>query len=39
VRDGRALLARVLPVVLGVMMDHPEQFAGKPFYPVVSGSH
>lgn len=31
VRDGRALLARVLPV----MMDHPERFEGKPFYPVV----
>jgi len=35
VRDGRALLARVLPVMLGVMMDHPAQFEGKPFYPVV----
>ena len=36
VRDGRALLARVLPVMLGVMMDHPARFDGKPFYPVVS---
>lgn len=35
VRDGRALLARVLPVMLGVMMDHPARFEGKPFYPVV----
>ena len=35
VRDGRALLARVLPVMLGVMMDHPARFDGKPFYPVV----
>ena len=35
VRDGRALLARVLPVVLGVMMDKPERFEGQPFYPVV----
>ena len=35
VRDGRALLARVLPVMLGVMMDCPERFEGKPFYPVV----
>ena len=34
-RDGRALLARVLPVLLGVMMNHPAQFEGKPFYPVV----
>lgn len=37
VRDGRALLARVLPVLLGVMMDHPARFEGRPFYPVVSG--
>lgn len=36
-RDGRALLTRVLPVMLGVMMEHPERFAGKPFYPVVRG--
>ena len=35
VHDGRALLARVLPVMLGVMMDHPARFEGKPFYPVV----
>ena len=37
VRDGRALLARLLPVMLGVMMDFPERFEGKPFYPVVRG--
>jgi hypothetical protein len=37
VRDGRALLARVLPVLLGVMMDHPKRFEGRPFYPVVGG--
>ncbi len=37
VRDGRALLKRLLPVMLGVMMNHPEVFAGKPFYPVVRG--
>ena len=35
VRDGRALLARVLPVMLGVMMDCPQRFEGRPFYPVV----
>lgn len=35
VRDGRAMLARVLPVMLGVMMDHPTHFEGKPFYPVI----
>ena len=32
-----ALLRRLLPVLLGVMMDHPAQFEGKPFYPVVTG--
>ena len=36
VQGGRALLARVLPVLLGVMMDHPARFEGKPFYPVVA---
>mgnify|MGYP000868663438 CR=1 FL=1 len=36
VRDGRALLARVLPVMLGVMMDHPARFEGRQFYPVVA---
>lgn len=36
VRDGRALLARVLPVMLGVMMQNPSRFEGKPFYPVVA---
>ena len=36
VRDGRALLARVLPVMLGVMMQNPVLFEGKPFYPVVA---
>ena len=35
VRDGRALLARLLPVMLGVMMSNPVQFDGQPFYPVV----
>ena len=37
VRDGRALLARVLPVMLEVMMDNPARFEGRPFYPVVKG--
>lgn len=36
VRDGRALLARVLPVMLGVMMDHPARCEGRPFYPVAA---
>jgi len=36
VRDGRALLERVLPVMLSVMLDHPARFEGRPFYPVVA---
>lgn len=35
VRDGRAILASLLPAMLGIMMAHPQQFQGKPFYPVV----
>ena len=35
VRDGHALLKRLIPVMLGVMMNHPSQFEGRPFYPVV----
>ena len=35
VRDGRNLLARLLPVMLGVMLDSPHRFEGLPFYPVV----
>ncbi|MDO5291084.1 MAG: HEPN domain-containing protein [Pseudomonadota bacterium] len=35
VRDGRAILARVLPTMLGVMMDHPGWFESQRFYPVV----
>lgn len=35
VRDGRAILERVLPVMLAVMMDAPQHFQAPPFYPVV----
>ena len=35
VRDGRALMARVLPVMLAVMMNLPARFEGRPFYPVI----
>jgi hypothetical protein len=28
-------MARVLPVMLAVMMNHPARFEGRPFYPVV----
>ena len=37
VHDGRVLLARLLPAMLAVMMDHPARFEGRPFYPVVAG--
>lgn len=37
VRDGRVILARVLPAMLSVMMDAPERFQARPFYPVVRG--
>ena len=35
VRDGRAILAHLLPAVLAIMMAHPQQFQAPPFYPVV----
>lgn len=38
VRDGRTLLARLLPAMLDIMMAYPQKFEGKPFYPVVSVS-
>lgn len=37
VRDGRAILDSVLPVILALMMRKPERFQGEPFYPVVEG--
>lgn len=36
VRDGRRLLARMLPSMLGIMMDWREQFQAQPFYPVMN---
>lgn len=38
VRDGRSLLARMIPVMLGVMMSNPVSFQGHLFYPVVADS-
>lgn len=35
VRDSRAILAHLLPAILSVMMDAPQHFQSKPFYPVV----
>ena len=35
VRDGAAILAFLIPVFVDVMMDHPGEDWGRPFYPVV----
>ncbi|MXX07896.1 MAG: hypothetical protein F4Z71_14155, partial [Gammaproteobacteria bacterium] len=36
VRDGAAILAFLIPVFVDVMMSHPGEDWGQPFYPVVS---
>lgn len=36
VRDGAAILSVLLPVFVDLMMDHPTDDWGRPFYPVVS---
>jgi hypothetical protein len=35
VRDGAAILSFLLPVFVDLMMDHPAEDWGRPFYPVV----
>ncbi len=35
VRDGAAILGFLMPVFVDLMMDHPSENWGKPFYPVV----
>lgn len=35
VRDGTAILAFLVPVFVDIMMDHPNEEWGRPFYPVV----
>ena len=35
VRDGAAVLACLLPIFIDIMMDHPTQDWGKPYYPVI----
>ena len=35
-RDGAAILGFLIPVFVDLMIDHPEQDWGKPFYPVIS---
>jgi hypothetical protein len=37
VRDAAAIMRAVMPVVIDIMMDNPEEDWGKPFYPVVNG--
>lgn len=36
-RDGAAILASVVPIMLDLMMDEPNGDWGKPMYPVVEG--
>lgn len=36
VRDGTAILARMLPVMIELMLDHPEADWGRPHYPLVA---
>jgi len=35
VRDGAAILGFLIPVFVDVMMDHPNEDWGRPFYPVI----
>ena len=35
VRDGAAILGFLMPVVIDIMMDNPDQSWGQPFYPMV----
>ena len=35
VRDGAAIPAFLMPVFVDVMMDHPDEDWGRPFYPGV----
>lgn len=34
-RDGAAILGFLMPVFVAIMMEHPEEDWGRPFYPVV----
>jgi hypothetical protein len=36
VRDGRNILASLVPIFVDLMMDHPEVDWGRPYYPVLS---
>ena len=37
VRDGAAILSFLMPIFIDIMMDHPEENWGQPYYPVVEG--
>lgn len=36
-RDGVAILSVLMPLMIDIMMDNPDDDWGKPFYPVVDG--
>ena len=33
-RDGTAILGDIVPVLIEIMMDHPEELRSEPCYPV-----
>ena len=35
VRDGASILGFLMPVFIDIMMEHPHEYWGQPFYPVV----
>jgi hypothetical protein len=35
VRDGASILGALVPVMVDLMLDNPEEDWGRPFYPVV----
>lgn len=34
-RDGSEILSYLLPIMVDIMMDNPQEDWGRPFYPVV----
>jgi len=36
VRDAAGIMERIVPLIIGIMMDHPEASWGAPCYPVVA---
>ena len=35
IRDSVAILSKLVPAIIAIMMDHPETFWGSPSYPVI----